>query len=205
MAIFTPRFNYYGIPESDYYNAWNAYQGNNAMPNCVAYTYGRFNELARVTSNPWSWPTGNGNQWYGAAAGLGLQTGSAPQVGACICWDSIPGQGAGEGHTAIVERLIRSAPGQPVTGFRISNSLYSATDRDPKNEMPYFFCGTVQLSNLNRIDYDNGTYSIYRFQGFIYHPDFPPSETPTDITDIIPLMLTKIKKPGKTIIIRKKV
>ena len=38
MAIFTARLHYYGIPTSNYYNAWNAYQGSNAMPNCVAYT-----------------------------------------------------------------------------------------------------------------------------------------------------------------------
>lgn len=200
MAIFTPRFNYYGIPESDYYNAWNAYQGINAMPNCVAYTYGRFNELARVTANPHSWPTGNGNQWYSQAASYGLQRGNVPQVGACICWDNIPGTtDEPEGHVAIVERLIRSAPGQPVTAFRISNSLYSETDRQPKNEKPYFFCGTVQMSNLGHIDYDNGDFSEYVFQGFIYHPNFPPAEEPTTINDFVAALASKMTKSKKNL------
>lgn len=207
MAIFTPRLHYYGIPTSDYYNAWNAYQGNNAMPNCVAYTYGRFNELARVTSNPWTWPTGNGNQWFQQAINLGLQTtiGNVPQVGACICWDGGISQ---EGHTAIIEQLIRPAPGQPPTAVRISNSLYSASDRTPKDEMPYFFMGTVQLNNMNRIDYDNGYYSIYTYQGMIYHPDFPPGGQPVPILDQLTKIILAIgsrnnKKRPKRLIIRR--
>lgn len=207
MAIFTPRLHYYGIPTSDYYNAWNAYQGNNAMPNCVAYTYGRFNELARVTQNPWTWPTGNGNQWFSQAQNLGLQTttGNVPQVGACICWDGGISQ---EGHTAIIEQLIRPAPGQPPTAVRISNSLYSASDRTPKDEMPYFFMGTVQLNNMNRIDYDNGYYSIYTYQGMIYHPDFPPGSQPVPILDQMTKIILAVgsrnnKKRPKRLIIRR--
>lgn len=203
MPVFTARTHYYGITTSPYYNEYNAYQGSLAMPNCVAYSYGRFNELSRVTANPWSWPTGNGNQWFGQAPGLGLLTGSTPQVGACICWDSVPGQGSGEGHTANVETLIRDGQGN-VTAFRISNSLYSATDRTPKDEMPYFFMGTVQMSNLNRIDYDNGYFSIYVFQGFIYHPLYPPSWTPSGLTkeQLVAVIAGRRKKPVTHIIRR---
>lgn len=199
MALFTPRLHYYGIPTSDYYNAWNSYQGLNGMPNCVAYTYGRFNELARVTQNPYTWPWGNGNQWFSQAQTLGLQTttGTNVQVGACICWDGGISQ---EGHTAIIEQLIRPAPGQPPTAVRISNSLYDPVNRTPQDAMPYFFMGTVQLSNMGHIEYDNGYYSDYTYQGLIYHPDFPPQDQPTPvITSVIAALLAGRKKKGRTI------
>ena len=198
MAIFTARTHYYGIPTSNYYNAWNAYQGVNAMPNCVAYTYGRFNELARVTQNPWTWPTGNGNDWFYQAQNLGLQTttGTNVQVGACICWD---GGQSGLGHTAIIEQLIRPAPGQPPTAVRISNSLYDENDRQPQDAMPYFFMGTVQLSNMGHIDYDNGYYSDYTYQGMIYHPDFPPNVQPTSIISAIIALISKSKRKSNSV------
>ena len=69
MAIFIPRLNYNGTDTLDYYTSANPfytaydYDYNPPqylwMPNCTAYAYGRFNELAKEHYLNYRWPRGN--------------------------------------------------------------------------------------------------------------------------------------------------
>lgn len=165
------------IYNSPYYTIWNYYYYPYRMPNCTAYSFGRFNELAQVTGLNSRWPTGNGCDWYRQAPGKGLQTGQTPQLGAAACWWYLDSQGRESGHCGIVEELITS--GGIVTGFRTSNSAYYRVDPDDPNSdagvpveaFPYFYLETVSMNNL---DYRQNHPEAY-FQGFVYHPDIHPT------------------------------
>lgn len=161
------------------YTIWNAYWFRYRMPNCVAYTFGRFNELNHETSLNSKWPTGDGYQWFLQAPGKNLQTGQVPQLGACACWyyESLDNPGTPTGHTAIVEEIQYDSNNQWIS-FTTSNSAWYRSDPNddysdigtPAEGFPYFYIRTIYKSSIDYVPDHPEAY----FQGFVYHPQFPP-------------------------------
>ena len=186
---------------------------------CRLYlTFGRFNELARVTGLNSNWPTGDGYQWYTTAPGKGLQTGNKPALGACACWyyekrdengnlvldnngNPIP-----TGHTAIVE-AITVDNNNNWTSLTTSNSAwYRSDDEDPYSDagtpvdaFPYFYTRTYTPSTIGNV----GGHPEAYFQGFIYHPDFLPDNPPGSISDLLSLLTGKDAEKNITILRRR--
>ena len=190
MPVFTPRLNYNGTDTLDYYTTANpfytAYEYNPDtgvyewlwMPNCTAYAFGRFNELAQEHNLNYRWPTGNGDSWYAAAPGKGLQRGQVPALGAAMCWSYTNDPDAG-GHVAIIERMDYNAF-NVLTNIVISNSAFNHYDppRYPQNAFPWFYLENVDPNNLNH-------YANWHFNGFVYHPNYPPGSSPLDPAKLI--------------------
>lgn len=216
MAIFTPKTRWYSSDVNNpQYTTYNAYYGspphNNWMPNCVAWTFARWNQLSNVTSvGPW--PTTAADLWYSYGVNMGLQhsTSFNPQVGACICYAAtFPDPDHEHGHVCIIEQLHRPAPGQPVDYVWTSNSFYNSTDRTPQDAWPFFEMAKIYVNNPNTIICDDGIH-VYgqSFQGILYHPNFPPGDTPVPVLDeltkiILAIGSRKNKKRPKRLIIRR--
>ena len=144
---FTPRLTDSGIKGNKYwYSQTNPfYAAGLGLPNCTAYTWGRFWEETPEFIQK-ELPTGNGKEWFDSAKQKGFyKTGKEPKLGAVICFG-----GTEFGHVAIVEEI--SENGDIVT----SNSDYITKQ---------IFYTKVLLKKNN---YDMGT---LRFQGFIYNPN----------------------------------
>lgn len=207
MPIFSPRLNYNGTDTLDYYTSANpfytAYEYNPDtgvyewlwMPNCTAYAFGRFNELAQEHNLNYRWPTGNGDSWYAAAPGKGLLRGQVPALGAAMCW-SYPSDPDAGGHVAIVEQLITDSLGN-ITQIVISNSAFNHYDppRYPQNAFPWFYLDYVDPNNL-----DHG----WHFNGFVYHPNYPPGVLPIDTAAFISSIISRNDRKGVKIIRRRR-
>lgn len=159
---FTPRLTDTGILNNPKWYAQNPfYQSGFGMPNCTAYSYGRFWECSNedpndMSNKPTELPLGDGGQWWPSAVASGYyETGQVPKLGAVICFDK-PGE---SGHVGIVEE-INEQTGE----ITVSNSAYQST---------YFFITYITPVNGK---YDWGTYN---FQGFIYNPFVTPEPTPS--------------------------
>ena len=195
---YIPRLSMGGIYGSPYYTTWNAYYPRYRMPNCTAYSFGRFNELAQVTAYNSRWPTGNGCDWFVQAPGKGLTVGQVPALGAAACWWYVDSHGDPSGHCSIVEQLNLDSGGN-VVSFVTSNSAWYRTDPDDdwssigtvKNEYPYFYLRTVYMNDLDNV---SGHPEAY-FQGFVYHPDI--HETPVTSTSDIITILSRLANSGK--------
>lgn len=148
MAEFVQRTTRPTEADAWYYANNPFYQSGYSMPNCTAYAWGRFAEL--LGSKP-KLSLGNAENWYGHADGYAR--GSAPRLGAVICWRK--GQAGvssdGAGHVAIVEQI--NEDGSIVT----SESGWGSTA---------FWWTTTRANDGNW-----GASSAYTFQGFIYHPN----------------------------------
>ena len=190
MAVYIARVTRGNIYSSPYYLAYNSYTAGDydlGMPNCTAYAYGRWNEISRVTSNPY-WPmTGAGKDWYWQGQAGGYQVSGAgvwnPQVGAAISWTY-----GDDGHVAIVEQMHRDVNNN-VDFIVCSNQAWRRQPdhmagcpadfdwQDPTtgwaNGFPFFY-----LTRIYASDPDDG-HGAGAFNGFVYHPDFPPGVTPT--------------------------
>ena len=197
MPTYTPRLTIGNIYDANnpYYRTYNSfpYNYNTGMPNCTCYCYGRWNEISQVTSNPnWGF-YGDGYDWYreGVVAGYQHDPTWNPQVGALISWT--PSSGAG--HVAVVEQVNYDSNNNPVS-IVTSNSMYRREYgvyqdttgcapnfewEDPSTgggpyfpEFPFFFLDTIYAT-----DPTQSTNVLYgSFNGFIYHPDFPPDIPP---------------------------
>lgn len=203
MATFVPRLTRGNIYDANnpYYRTYNSfpYDYNTGMPNCTSFCYGRWNEISLVTSNPYWGFHGNGGDWYneGVAAGYQHSTSWNPQVGALISWS-----GTGAGHVAVVEQVIYDANNNPVS-IVTSNSIYrreygadektdgcapnfawedptTGVQSGPLAGFPFFYTDTINANDPN----ESASLLIYygNFNGFIYHPDFPPDVPPTPPT-----------------------
>ena len=205
MAIFIPRLNYNGTDTLDYYTSANPfytaydYDYNPPqylwMPNCTAYAYGRFNELAKEHYLNYRWPRGNGEDWWDEAPGLGLQRGQTPSIGAAMCWNYTDGSEGG--HVAIIERLVYS--GGQLSQIITSNSAFNhyQPPRYPQNAFPWFYLEYIDPSDLDH-------WSNQHFKGFIYHPNFPPGSTSLSVPDLIAAVSYNNKKLPKVLINRKR-
>ena len=199
MSIFTPRLDYTGTDTLDYYTTANPFYTMYDygtippeylwMPNCVAYAFGRWNELAQEHNLNSRWPIGNGVDWWYDAPGLGLSTGSIPQLGAAMVWgyfndDPIQGQ---PGHVAIVEKYIKDSNGN-ITDIICSNSAFNSYQppRYPQNDFPWWYWTQFDINNLN---YDKHyTSTVGTFMGFVYHPNFPAGPEPLQIGQLAALL-----------------
>lgn len=191
MAVYTPRLTRGLIYDANnpFYRTYNSfpYTYDVGMPNCTTYCYGRWTEIRGTLSNPGWGFVGNGGGWYQEGVNLGYEHASnwKPQVGALISWDY------GEaGHVAVVEQLHKDA-NDNIDYIICSNSAYrreygpelningcapNFAWQDPttgtSNGFPFFYLSTIYAS-----DPDAGT-GTGAFNGFIYHPDFPPDVEP---------------------------
>lgn len=135
-----------------WYSSGNIYYAyGHGMPNCTAYAYGRFAEIANqfVPELGGIGAHGDAKQWWDDTTALAK--GSTPALGAVACWGSTASNHGG--HVAVVEQIDQST-GDIFT----SNSAYNST---------YFYTQWYYKSN----NYYNGSWGgIYYFQGFIYNP-----------------------------------
>ena len=167
-------------------------------------TFGRFNELDHRTALNYDWPTGDGYQWISQAPGKGLQTGMTPQLGAAACWyyESLDHPGTPTGHTAIVEEIFYDANNN-WTHFTTSNSAWYRSDPDddysdigtPVEDFPYFYLRTIYRASINNVPDHPEAY----FQGFVYHPKFPPASPAGGIGALISLITGKNRPKAKII------
>lgn len=127
------------------YNQCIKIGGNECIPNCVGYAWGRDLEVRGETTSTLS--KSNAENWYGNTKD-GRQRGMEPKLGAIACWrKGKAGVAAdGAGHVAIVEAIDEKTG---ITTF--SNSAY-------KGKRFY-------LTKM-KAPYNLG--SKYTFQGFIY-------------------------------------
>lgn len=198
MATYTPRLNQGNIYDSNnpYYRTYNAfpYTYDTGMPNCTAYCYGRWNEISSVTRDPGWGFYGNGGDWYreGVVAGYQHDPTWNPQVGALISWTD-----SGAGHVAVVESIQYDANQNPIS-IVTSNSFYRREYgqymdttgcaanfqwQDPTTGtqgglipgFPFFFLDTIYAADPTQ----SASVLYGTFNGFIYHPDFPPGIPPT--------------------------
>ena len=118
--------------------------GLNVLPNCTGYATGRFNEIIGKENCNYL------GRWYAfymvtAAKAQGLQVGDTPKLGACMCW------GGGDGHVAIVEKVISST--EVITsesGWNTRNLFWTQTRKKDSGRW--------------------GQGGKYSFRGFIYNP-----------------------------------
>lgn len=196
MPIFTPRLNYAGTDTLDYYTTANPFYtatewGYNPasgqmewlslwMPNCTAYAFGRFNELANEHSLNYRWPTGPGDSWYNAAPGKGLLRGQTPSIGAAMCW-SYPAE-PNSGHVSVIEQLIYDSNNQLIQIVTSNSAWYGYNPpRYPQNAYPWFYLEYIDPNNLDH-------HANQHFEGFIYHPDFPPGSVPMSTSSLISIL-----------------
>lgn len=128
------------------YNKCIRISGNQCLPNCVGYAYGRFMEAGGVKSC--KLPLCNAEDWISQARKNGFATGTTPKVGAVMCFRKgrVAYGGDGAGHVLIVEKVYSDG------SILCSQSGYrSARFWTTKFTKPYRLNG-------------------YAFQGFIYNP-----------------------------------
>lgn len=122
------------------------------LHNCVGYAWGRFHEIAGVTTSLFD-PV-NAENLFANAQSHGLKTGTVPKLGALIVWQkgaTLSGSD-GAGHVAVVEQI--NADGSIVT----SESGYNAAK-------PFW---TTHRTNADG-NWNGGT--GYKFLGFVYQPE----------------------------------
>lgn len=168
---FTPRLSPIGILNNfHWYSNQNPYYATGyGMPNCTAYAWGRFWEIADPLGTGINKPNPNdlpgywsgGYWWYHFNGGV-YQSGGTPRLGAVICFEDTDG---GDGHVAIVEEINND--GESIV---TSNSAWGGS---------YFYTMTLYRSNnYSWTSYPAGHH--YRCQGFIYNPYAEqPTPTPT--------------------------
>lgn len=157
---FSPRLNSTGMSNNHIWYSDNPfYQAGYGLPNCTCYAWGRFWEvsdpLGSASTKP-HLPLSNAGTWYDRVDTNKYQKSDqlVPSLGAVICFSDDNG---GDGHVAVVEQIIND--GETIV---CSNSAWGGS---------YFYTSTLSRSN-------NYKYSHFTFQGFIYHPDYPPGPTP---------------------------
>lgn len=209
MSFFSPRLNYNGTDTLDFYTTANPFYtakewGYNPatgqeewlslwMPNCTSYAFGRFNEEANEHSLNRRWPTGNGEDWWDEAPGLGLSRGTTPALGAAMCWSYTDGSEGG--HVAVIEQL--NYTNGVLTEIVTSNSAWNGYNppRYPQNDFPWFYLEHIDPANLDH-------WSNQHFKGFIYHPNFPPGSSGISLASFVSL-LTKSKDAKNILILRR--
>lgn len=199
MPNYYPRLDYNGTDTLDYYTTANPFftsyefnpdTGNYEwlwMPNCTAYAFGRWNELAQEHNYNTRWPLGDGESWYSSCQSKGYPVSQTlPLLGAAMCWtynDGSPG-----GHVAIIEEITYDSNNQPLT-ITTSNSAWNGYQppRYPQNAFPWFYLEHISMSNLNH-------HTGQLFLGFCYHPDLDPAPIPQTVSLAELIAITQSKK-----------
>ena len=138
---FTPRLTAPATTNKYFYADNPFYQSGVGIPNCTAYAFGRFWEIAGTKPNL---SLSDAENWY--SHNDGYKRGQTPKLGAVICLGNGPYSGLG--HVAVVEQI--KANGNVV----FSNSAWGGAE---------FYIVEGNASN-------GYGYSEYDFQGFIYNP-----------------------------------
>lgn len=129
------------------------------LPNCVGYASGRYNEIGRYGTFKYAIP-GNAEDMYAYAQQMGLPVGQTPKLGAIICWSKGKTWNAsdGEGHVAVVERVVSS------TEIIVSESGW--------NSSRLFWTATHKKGDGNWTAGTDANWMSgrYTFLGFIYNP-----------------------------------
>lgn len=159
----SPMNPYYNTPDRGGYavgiiNGSPRDSGNNVLANCVGYAAGRFNEIIGAGTFVYYRYAPNAECFYQYAVSYGLKTGNTPKLGAIAVWaKGSPETGEdGAGHVAIVEQI--KSDGSIIT----SESGYGCT--------PSFWTSHRYKESGNW-----GADSSYKFLGFVYQPETPPT------------------------------
>ena len=177
---------------------------------CRLYlTFGRFNELDHRTALNYDWPTGDGYQWFTQAPGKGLLTGQEPQLGAAACWyyESLTDPGTPTGHTAIVEQIHYDNNNQWDYIITSNSAWYRSDPNDdyssigtPVEGFPYWYLRTVYKATKNYVPDHPEAY----FQGFVYHPKFPPATPTGGIGSLVATLIAGNQRPRVKVIKRRR-
>lgn len=147
MAKFEARTTAPQVGNSYFFGNGNIYNdGENEMPNCTAYAFGRFWEI-RGGSAPRLTKANAGDWWDLNKSSGAYSYGSTPELGAIICWKK-PGSW---GHVAIVEDVKENG-----------DIMYSESWYEPAK---FFATDTTTKSSGYKF---TGGSEGYIFQGFIY-------------------------------------
>ena len=127
------------------------------LPNCVGYSYGRFNEIGDYGYCKYLKPVNAEN--FIQYKDEELEVGQTPKLGACMVWqkgDTLSNSD-GAGHVAIVEKIV-------------SNTEVYTSESGWNSSNPFW--------NQTRVKGDGnwGQNSSYKFLGFIYNPAVEESE-----------------------------
>lgn len=139
---------YYIRKSAGGYNPCIAVYGKSCLPNCVGYAFGRFMECTGDRNCTLS--THDAYKWYGYRDGY--NRGTSPKLGAVMCWT-----GGNIGHVAIVEGINSDGTLQVSESWYKKKRFNYAVAHKDKNGM-YQLGWTAKKG--------------YRFQGFIYNPQF---------------------------------
>lgn len=152
---FVPRLTAEGMIGNPWYYTNNRYYRYGAgLPNCTAFSYGRWGEL--TLSEPTYLPQDDAGKWWNYPIS-GIQRGQVPQLGAILCmYDPY---GYYKGHVCTVEQILPN--GNIITGNSAKNGDYFFTETNPVAD-----------------DYIPGWAKNrgYRKQGFLYLPGLQPQE-----------------------------
>lgn len=147
-----------------------------ALPNCVGYAVGRFNEIGNYGYCKYARST-NAENFIEACKAQGLTIGNTPKLGAIIVWmkGATLNGSDGAGHVAVVEQI--NANGSIVT----SESGWNSSA----------FWTTKRTNSNGRWGAGNG----YTFRGFIYNPAVTEGETIVPEEDEVDS--TKLQEDGE--------
>lgn len=139
----------------NYFSSNNIYySAGYGMPNCTAYALGRANELSNLNGQGYinvDGFAGNGGEWGKSGyIGQSWERGEVPMLGAIAVFE----QAGRDGHVAVVEEIHENGL------VKISNSGWSATDRDPSNPLWWWVYDDVDVHN----------HRSYTFLYFLYPP-----------------------------------
>ena len=152
-GTFVPRLNDNGVNGGYwwYTNGNPFYASGYGMPNCTCYAYGRYAEARGAWANL---PTWDAKDWYDDATSF--SRGSAPALGAVMCWGENGGASA-TGHVAIVEQIL-------------GNNDVVISESHSTSSLPYFDTQTLTYASGYAHPYLGSSFYL---QGFIYN-DWSP-------------------------------
>lgn len=147
---FKPRLNAPSTTNKYYYSLNPFYQSGYGLPNCTCFAFGRFYEI--LGKKP-TLSLSNAENWWSHKDGY--ERGQTPRLGAVGCWrkGKAGASADGAGHVMVVEQII----GNKVV---FSSSAWKGTR---------FYTKTLTIGSYN--------YNGLVFQGFIYNPAVPKTET----------------------------
>lgn len=133
---------YYIHVDGGGYNRCIKISGNDCLPNCVGYAYGRFMEMHGMKSC--SLPRINAEDWFASAKKLKFKTGSTPEVGAVMVFSkgNVGVDYDGAGHVLVVEKVSKKSITCSQSGYGASR-WWTSTFKKPYKLTGYKFLGFI--------------------------------------------------------------
>ena len=148
-----------------------------------------------------------------------MQTGNVPALGAAACWYYEKRDDNGNlvlddngnpiptGHAAIVEQISYDANNNWTSLVTSNSAWYRVDDEDPYSSegtpsegYPYWYTRTYNPTSILSVpDHTEGY-----FQGFVYHPLFPPNTPVMNTETFLALIARKKKERLKQIYIERR-